>query len=435
MGKIWIVARREYVAIVGTKAFLIVITMMPVLMFGGIVAQSLLQRRAGPSERKIAVADGTGVLWEPLLKSAEQRNQNEVFDVNSGTQIKPRYVLQTGPKAPLSDEDRYELSQRVRRREIDAFVEIPAAVAGGSAQAPKVAFHAENAAVADEKNWIQGVVNDALRTRRLKQAGIDPQVVQQAGQPFVVVDPLGLVDRSATGRVTKAQESNFVDAVFIPFGVMLLMWMVIFLAAQPMMESVLEEKSQSIAEVLLGSVDTFPLMLGKLLGGVGGSLTVVAVYGLGAIGFAWYMDYLHVVPLRVVPWFLVYQVLAVMLYGSVFMAIGSAVTQLKEAQSMLLPVLMVMMIPLFVWLNVVREPLGSLGTWLSFFPPATPLVMVLRSAATAAVPWWQQALGILVLLATTLLVVFLAARIFRIGFLARGKSPKLIEILRWAAHG
>jgi ABC-2 type transport system permease protein len=96
---------------------------------------------------------------------------------------------------------------------------------------------------------------------------------------------------------------------------------------------------------------------------------------------------------------------------------------------------MVMMIPLFVWLQVVREPLGPLATWLSFFPPATPLVMVLRSAATASVPWWQQVLGILVLLATTLLVVFLAARIFRIGFLARGKTPKLTELLRWALHG
>jgi ABC-type Na+ efflux pump permease subunit len=279
------------------------------------------------------------------------------------------------------------------------------------------------------------VINDILRTRRLQQAGIDPQVVQRAGAPFIPVEPLGLVDRSAAGQVTKAQESNLVDALFIPFGVMLLMWMVIFLAAQPMMESVLEEKSQSIAEVLLGSVDTFQLLLGKLLGGVAGSLSVMAIYGLGAIGYAWHADYLHLVPLRVLPWFLVYQVLAVMLFGSVFMAVGSAVTQLKEAQSMLLPVWMVMMIPLFVWLQVVREPLGPLATWLSFFPPATPLVMVLRSAATASVPWWQQALGILVLLATTLLVVFLAARIFRIGFLARGKTPKLTELLRWALHG
>jgi ABC-type Na+ efflux pump permease subunit len=435
MGKIWIVAHREYVAIVGTKAFLLAITIMPVLMFGGIVIQSLLRERTGPAERKIAVADGTGLLFQALLQAAERRNEKDIFDKNNGKQIKPRYVLEAGRQSPLSDDDRYELSQRVRRREIDAFVEIPAAVADASAQTPKVAFHAENATVADEKNWLQGVINDILRTRRLQQAGIDPQVVQRAGAPFIPVEPLGLVDRSAAGQVTKAQESNLVDALFIPFGVMLLMWMVIFLAAQPMMESVLEEKSQSIAEVLLGSVDTFQLLLGKLLGGVAGSLSVMAIYGLGAIGYAWHADYLHLVPLRVLPWFLVYQVLAVMLFGSVFMAVGSAVTQLKEAQSMLLPVWMVMMIPLFVWLQVVREPLGPLATWLSFFPPATPLVMVLRSAATASVPWWQQALGILVLLATTLLVVFLAARIFRIGFLARGKTPKLTELLRWALHG
>lgn len=436
MRKIWIVAQREYLAIVGAKAFLIAITIMPVLMFGGIVAMRLLQDRTGPTERKIAVADATGLLLNALVQAAEKRNEKEILDKNSGAQIKPRYLLQPGPQGPLSDDDRYELSQRVRRREIDAFVEIPAAVADRSAQAPKVAFHAENAAVADERKWLEAMVNEVLRTRRLQQAGIDPQVVQRAAAPFVAIEPLGLVDRSATtGQVSKAQESNIVDALFIPFGVMLLMWMVIFLAAQPMMESVLEEKSQSIAEVLLGSVDTFQLLLGKLLGGVGGSLTIVAIYGLGAIGFAWHADYLHLVPLRVVPWFLVYQVLAVMLFGSMFMAVGSAVSQLKEAQSMLMPLYMVMMIPLFVWLVLVREPLGSLATWLSFFPPATSLVMVLRTAATAAVPWWQQAVGILVLLATTLLVVFLAARIFRIGFLARGKTPKLTEILRWAVHG
>jgi ABC-2 type transport system permease protein len=213
------------------------------------------------------------------------------------------------------------------------------------------------------------------------------------------------------------------------------MWMVIFLAAQPMLESVLEEKSQRIAEVLLGSVSTFQLMIGKLLGGVGGSLTVVLVYGLGAIGLAWHFDALHLVPLRVIPWFLVYQVLAVMLFGSLFMAIGAAVNQLKEAQSMLLPVWLVMMFPLFIWFQAIREPMGGLATWMSFFPPATPLMMVLRIAATSAVPWWQAALGVVVLLATTLLIVLAAARIFRIGFLAQGKAPRLAELLRWALRG
>jgi len=162
---------------------------------------------------------------------------------------------------------------------------------------------------------------------------------------------------------------------------------------------------------------------------------VVLIYGAGVCGLAAYYDSLRLVPLRVIPWFLVYQVLAVMLFGSLFMAIGASVNQLKEAQSMLLPVWMIMMIPLFVWYVVVREPMSGLATWLSFFPPATPLMMVLRIGATSAVPWWQPLLGILVLLATTLVIVFAAARIFRIGFLAQGKAPKFTQLLRWAIRG
>ena len=183
------------------------------------------------------------------------------------------------------------------------------------------------------------------------------------------------------------------ETIFLPFGMMMLMFMVIFLAAQPMLESVLEEKSQRIAEVLLGSANAFQLMVGKLIGGVGGSLTVVATYAIGGGALAWYYDYLHLVPLRIVPWFIIYQVLAVMLFGSIFMAVGAAVNQLKEAQSMLMPIWLLMMFPLFVWIQVVRDPMGSFATWLSFIPPATSLMMVLRMGSTAAVPLWQSAAG------------------------------------------
>ena len=176
-------------------------------------------------------------------------------------------------------------------------------------------------------------------------------------------------------------------------------------------------------------------MAGKLLGGVAGSLTILATYAVGGYILASYYDVTHLVPLRIVPWFLVYQLLAVMLFGSIFMAIGAAVSQLKEAQGMLLPVWLVLVIPVFVWFQVVREPTGGFATWLSFVPPATPLLMVLRMSASTAIPIWQPILGIVVLLATTLLGVFAAARIFRIGILAQGKAPKPTELIRWAIHG
>ncbi len=138
----------------------------------------------------------------------------------------------------------------------------------------QVKFYAENAAVQEERGWLQGEISDIVRDRRLKEAKIDPELVARASAP-VIVEPLGLVERSKTGQFTKPRESNFEETIFLPFGMMMLMFMVIFLAAQPMMESVLEEKSQRIAEVLLGSANAFQLMVGKLIGGVGGSLTVV----------------------------------------------------------------------------------------------------------------------------------------------------------------
>jgi ABC-2 type transport system permease protein len=94
-----------------------------------------------------------------------------------------------------------------------------------------------------------------------------------------------------------------------------------------------------------------------------------------------------------------------------------------------------MMFPLFVWLHVIREPTSGFATALSFIPPATPLLMVLRMTATKAVPLWQPILGVVVLVATTLLCVFAAGRIFRIGFLAQGKAPNLLQLARWAVRG
>ncbi len=122
-------------------------------------------------------------------------------------------------------------------------------------------------------------------------------------------------------------------------------------------------------------------------------------------------------------------------FGSIFMAIGAAVNQMKEAQGMLLPAWLVFMYPLFVWIAVVREPNAGFATWLSLVPPGIPLMMVLRIAASGAVPLWQPLLGVLIMLAFTLAVVAAAGRVFRIGILAQGKAPTLLEMARWVSRG
>ena len=205
--------------------------------------------------------------------------------------------------------------------------------------------------------------------------------------------------------------------------------------AQPMLESVLEEKSQRIAEVLLGSVNSFQLMAGKLLGTVAGSLTVFAIYLVSMLIFAAYKGYVDQIPFQLAPWFVLFQILGVLFYASIFLAIGASVSQLKEAQAMLLPVWLMMMSPIFVWLLLVREPLGNTATMFSLFPPAAPTAMMLRLATGQAIPLWQPIAGALLTAISTLAIVFFAARIFRVGILWQGKTPRIGEILRWAFRG
>ena len=295
-------------------------------------------------------------------------------------------------------------------------------------------YYAENASLSDERYWLQGKINDLVHESRLHELKIDPDLVARATS-WVNIEPMGLVSRSSSGQINKPQESSVEQSIFLPMGMMMLMFMVVLLTAQPMMESVLEEKSQRIAEVLLGSANAFQLMAGKLIGGVGGSLTIIVTYAIGGFALAWYCDALHMVPLRMVPWFLVFQMLAVMLFGSIFMAVGAAVNQLKEAQSMLMPIWLLLLFPMLIWFQVVRDPTGSFAVWLSFIPPGTSLMMVLRMSSTAAVPLWQPLVGIVVMLAATLVCIFAAARIFRIGILAQGKTPKMSELIRWAIKG
>ena len=282
MRKILIIATREYRALVGTKAFLIVLTLMPVLMGGGIVVQGLLAKRVNLDEKRIVVIDRTGKLFDALAKAADNRNQQAIFDLQTGKQLQPRYHLEPRPAGPVTDAQRVQLSQRVRQGEISAFVEIPPDVfavpgEGGS----KAVFYAQNLAFSQEKAWLQGAFTNAVRRQRLKEAKIDPDAVDRASA-MVMVEGFGLFEQTAGGEVKAAEPKDQELAILLPFGIMMLMFMVVVMAAQPLIESVMEERLQRIAEVLLGSVSPWQLMAGKLLGIVAGSFTIVLAYGLGA---------------------------------------------------------------------------------------------------------------------------------------------------------
>lgn len=434
MRKVLTIARREYAAMVGTKAFLISITLMPLLMFGGIIVAQWMERVPQVGEKRIAIVDGTdGELFDDLVKAAAARDAMVTQSGGSAAKI----VLERFPSAALTDDDRMTLSNRVRGEELKAFVEIPAALLQSDAtdlSKQQVRYHAPNAMLAEERRWLEQALTEAVTARRLAALELDPAIIRRATAP-VAVAPLGLFKQTAEGKVSGAEQGGGITGIFVPAGFMMLMFMVILLSAQPLLEGVMEEKNNRIAEVLLGSVSSFHLMLGKLLGNIAGSLSAIAIYAVGLYAAASYKGWLDMIPTDLVPWFLVFQIIGVMLFGSIFLAVGAAVTQSKEAQSLLLPIWLLIALPLFGWLQIVREPNGILAVWGSFFPPSAPLVMTLRLASDAVVPLWQILLSLAVLVVATAAGIFLAGRVFRVGILWQGKSPKFTELMRWALRG
>ncbi len=483
MQKILTIARREYQAMVATKAFVIGIAMMPILMLGGIWIPGLLKGMEKSENRKIAIVDGTGQLFAPLKMVADTRNQmlsattddapsetSDATTVNadendkSGTGAKKkltrdeeedrkareamgmeeihRYVLEQFPAENFDDTQRFELSEKIRNDELYAFIEIPADIldpkpvdpaAPESFLLPEIIYVAQDAALADAKRWADSSLNQLIRASRLTSAGVSPMVLLELERKASVRGS-GLFTRGEEGQITAEEKPNELASLFLPMGIMMLMFMIVMMSAQPMLESVLEEKTLRISEVLLGSANARQLMTGKLLGNVAGSLTVFVLYAGGSFIVANWKGYGDSIPFHVLPWFLIYQILAVLLYSSLFMAIAASVTQLREAQSLLMPVWMVMLMPMFIWFNVVREPNSMMATVLSLFPPSTPLMMTLRLATGAIIPLWQIVLSIVLLILGTAFGVIAASRIYRIGILWQGKTPKITELLGWLIH-
>jgi ABC-2 type transport system permease protein len=439
MRKMMVVAAREYRSAVKTKAFLIGLLMMPLMFGGSILVQVFLRNKVDIKDKRIEVVDYTNQLSEFLLSAAKLRNDTQIFEGTGSErkQVGPRYVIervQPGEKdvAHVS----LDLSNRVRKNEVMAFVIIGAdALKNGSAPtATPINYHSNSPTTDDVRQWIAGVLNDRIQQLRLQGASLDPRMVRELTQR-VVVGNLSLVAMDASGNVIKAEETNIAAGFLVPFAMMFLMFMLIMATATPLMNSILEEKMQRIAEVLLGSISPFELMLGKLLGMVGVSVTMMTVYLAGAYAALERAGYAQFFPWSVVGWFLLFLCLSVWMYGSLFIAIGAAVTDMKEAQSLMTPMMLLIVLPMFVMQNVMREPNSSMSLGMSLFPPATPFLMILRQSVPPGLPLWQPILGGVLVLATSFLCVFAAGRIFRVGILMQGKGAKFGEMMRWAIRG
>lgn len=300
---------------------------------------------------------------------------------------------------------------------------------------PTCGYYARNAAFDDLRRWLDNTVNNHLRATRLTDSGVPQEEVGEVLR-WLSLEPMQLVSREeGTGQIGQARRQSEAEAVFPPLILMMLMFIMMMMGAAPLLNSVMEEKSQRIAEVLLGSVKPFHLMLGKLLGGLAVSFTGAGVYvglGLFVLLQAGLMGY---VPVHILPWIVIYLPAAVIMVGAWQAALGSVCSDVRDAQSMTLPGMLPAIVPMFVMMPVLKEPLSGFATTMSLIPPFTPLLMLLRQASGAGVPAWQPWVGLAGVAVTATAMIWIGGRVFRVGILSQGKLPGVRQVMTWIWRG
>ncbi|GIW87666.1 MAG: sodium transporter [Isosphaeraceae bacterium] len=435
--KVTVVATAEFTSAVRTKAFVASVLMLP-LIYGAAILIQLFASRADTRTRTFALIDRTTVLAPAILEAAKAHNDEDVRDEH-GKQVRPRFEPEPIPAEAASGPDvLVRLSDRVRSGELFAFVEIPADVLEpGSGGSSRLRYHTNTPTDLDLPRWLEGVVNTSVHRIRLERAGLDPVKVTAAMAP-VLTDTLGLVERPAPSPAagtaaapSSARKIDPIRTVALPIALVFVMFVTITSTTPQLMQTVLEEKMSKITEVLLGSVTPFELMLGKLLGNVGVALVLAGLYLGTAYAVSVRYGYGDLAQPGLMLAVVLFIVLGVTLFGSLFMAVGSACSDLKDAQSLMLPVLILAMLPAFFWSVVLQGPDSPVSVAASLFPPATPFLMLMRMALTPAPPVWQVALSVALTTLTALACVWAAGKIFRTGILMQGKAPGFFELARW----
>lgn len=428
-------AKRDYYAAVRTKGFIIGLILAPLIMGGGVIAIALMKDKVDTSDKRIAIVDRSGLLSQVLLDAAKRRNAAEIIDRKSGKKVKPSYILEVTPSGDKLEAQRLQLSERVRAGSLHAFLEIGRNPVHPGAPDSQIAYFAKNAALDEVRGWVQGPINDRVRELRLKEIGIDSSKTKDLFWP-VAVEAMGLATMDeGTGAVKDAKRANAAEAVGIPLIMLFLMFMMIQMGAMPLISTVMEEKTQRIAEVLLSSITPFEFMMGKVLGGVAVSLTSSLVYVVGGVIGVKRMGFEEYIPYHILPWFFAYMVLAIVMLGSVFAALGSACNDTKDAQSLTGIPMLITIFPMFLIGPLLQQPNSNAFVMLSLFPPFTPFIMLMRQSMPGGIPMWQPWTGLAGMLVFAALFVWAGGRIFRIGILSQGEAPTFRNIVRWAVRG
>lgn len=434
MSKLSLIIKREFIAKVRNKSFIVMTFLSPLLFVGiGIFVGYLSTMKA---ERKtIAIHDETG-LFVNEFKSDEEYN----------------YLN-------LSDIDIKILKDSIISESYEGLLFIPKTEGNNSLQR-KIEYISNDSPSVLFINDVEGVINEKLTQNNYIKAGLDTLAITKANAD------VSIKLSKASGEEALKGLNEMKIAIGGGFGYLIMMFIVIY--GNMVMRSVIEEKVSRIIEVIISSVKPFQLMMGKIIGtSFAGILQFLiwAILGLLAmfvlstffgiqmgatsgvenqaihaaqqeIGgtLQLYIRELWSLPITtIIISFIIYFIGGYFLYSSFYAAIGAAVDNETDSQQFLLPIIMPLILGVYIgFFTVINDPHGTVATVFSMIPLTSPIVMMMR--IPFGVPLWQIAISMILLFGTFLLVVWFASKIYRVGILMYGKKPTWKELYKWMKY-
>jgi ABC-2 type transport system permease protein len=435
MSTLSLIIRREFIAKVRNKSFIVMTFLSPLLFVGIGVFVGFLASMDKDVATQIAIHDESG------LFSNEFKN-----DVNT------HYIdISFMP---------FETAKDTAINNYDGLLFIPK-VDSIQQLVNKVEYISEDSPSIDFISDVEHIVDSTLTSDKLKELGFDAKEIENAK----VNSNLKLSKFSGEETVKGINEIKlFLGGAF---GYLIMMFIVIY--GNFVMRSVIEEKTNRIIEVIISSVKPFQLMMGKIIGNslagilqfliwaiVGGVLFFVATYFFGlqmgassavspdVMANSEVSSFTQNLPLYINEFkslpiatllisFVIYFIGGYFLYSSFYAAIGAAVDSETDSQQFLLPIILPLILGVYIgFFTVLNDPHGTVATIFSIFPLTSPIVMLMR--IPFGVPLWQLILSIVTLFATFMLVVWFAAKIYRVGILMYGKKPTWKEMYKWLKY-
>jgi ABC-2 type transport system permease protein len=443
MNKIFIVAGREFFTRIQSRTFIVMSILGP-LLFGLFVLVPVLMAKWNNDSTTVWVHDPSGQL-------------SDAFQDQNGLkfQVLPQGTLSNGVLVPADSANIRELLE-------DQDAGLLHLQAPDSNLNVEARYYSAQAAGLKITERIQSALNDRLYRLRMERQGLDPKVIESLRAEVQL--------QTSVWTDQGSEDSHTETAMLLGFGAALLMYMFIFMYGSMVMRGVIEEKASRVMELLVSTTKPFELMMGKILGIASVGLfqfvlwlllgtaisTAIGAMGLGtgpgnapvastttgtapvpgaanslpADAQADWMQILGQMPWEtIIPFFLFYFLGGYFLYAALFAAVGSAVDSEGDSQQLMLPISLPIILSFVASQFVMQNPHGSLAFWMSMIPLTSPVVMVVR--LPFGVPGWELALSMFLLVATFIVAVWLAGRIFRIGVLMYGQKVSFNLLRKW----